>query len=155
MLAEAQTVEFIGEITDAQKSEFLGNAAGLLFPIDWPEPFGLVMIEAMACGTPIIALNRGAVPEVIEDGITGFVVDDLDAAVAAVGRLPEIDRADVRDSFERRFTVAVMAAGYEAAYEHVLMQEATATDLDTGVIARLQAAIREMPALPVATENAA
>jgi glycosyltransferase involved in cell wall biosynthesis len=155
LLAEAQTVEFIGEITDAQKSEFLGNAAGLLFPIDWPEPFGLVMIEAMACGTPIIALNRGAVPEVIEDGVTGFVVDDLDAAVAAVGRLPEIDRADVRDSFERRFTVAVMAAGYEAAYEHVLMQEATATELDTGVIARLQAAIREMPALPVATENAA
>jgi glycosyltransferase involved in cell wall biosynthesis len=155
LLAKAETVEFLGEITDGQKSDFLGNAAGLLFPIDWPEPFGLVMIEAMACGTPIVALNRGAVPEVIEDGVTGFVVDDLDAAVAAVGRLSEINRADVRASFERRFTVAVMAAGYEAAYDHVIMQEASATDLDTGVIARLQAAIREMPALPVAAESAA
>ena len=155
LLEEAQSVEFLGEITDAEKSDFLGNAAGLLFPIDWPEPFGLVMIEAMACGTPVIALNRGAVAEVIEDGVTGFVVDNLDAAVAAVRRLTEIDRDDVRASFERRFTVAVMAAGYEAAYEHVIMQDATAADLDTGVMARLQAAIREMPALPVATESAA
>ena len=120
LLKQATNVEFIGEINDAQKSEFLGNARGLLFPINWPEPFGLVMIEAMACGTPVIAFNRGSVPEVIEDCTTGFVVESIDEAAKAVARLASIDRAAVRASFERRFSVEVMAAGYEAAYESVL-----------------------------------
>ncbi|MGE3740018.1 MAG: glycosyltransferase family 4 protein, partial [Geminicoccaceae bacterium] len=109
-------VEFIGEIGDAEKSDFLGNASALLFPIDWPEPFGLVMIEAMACGTPVIAWNRGSVPEVVEHGISGFVVDDLDQAVAAVGRVDRLDRRRVRRSFERRFTAEVMARNYLRLY---------------------------------------
>ena len=91
LLADAN-VEFIGEINDAQKPAFLSGAKALLFPIDWPEPFGLVMIEAMACGCPVIAMRRGSVPEVMDDGITGFVVDNVDEAVAACGRLDEIDR---------------------------------------------------------------
>ena len=102
--------------TSAQKAEFLGNAAALLFPIDWPEPFGLVMIEAMACGTPVIAFRAGSVPEVVEDGITGFVVRNVDEAVAAVQRLPELDRRKVRAVFESRFTVERMARDYLAIY---------------------------------------
>ncbi|WP_395679283.1 glycosyltransferase family 4 protein [Inquilinus sp.] len=105
-------VEFIGEIGDDAKAEFLGNAAGLLFPIDWPEPFGLVMIEAMACGTPVIAWDRGSVPEVVDDGETGFIVGSMDEAVAAVGRLPELDRGGIRRGFERRFSSRVMAERY-------------------------------------------
>src|SRR5918992_797630 len=81
-------VEFVGEIGEGEKDDFLGHAAALLFPIDWPEPFGLVMIEAMACGTPVIAYRGGSVPEILEDGVTGFMVDDLEAAVRAVERLP-------------------------------------------------------------------
>jgi glycosyltransferase involved in cell wall biosynthesis len=113
-------VEFIGEINESQKSEFLGNACALLFPISWPEPFGLVMIEAMACGTPVIAFNHGSVPEVVIDGVSGFVVDTIEQAVAAVGRIPEIDRRAVRAAFEERFSVDVMVANYEAAYGAVL-----------------------------------
>ncbi len=109
-------VEFIGEIGDAQKSDFLGNASALLFPIDWPEPFGLVMIEAMACGTPVIAWNRGSVPEVVEHGISGFVVDDMGEAVAAVARLERLKRRRVRRSFERRFSAEVMARNYLQLY---------------------------------------
>lgn len=109
-------VEFIGEIGDEQKSDFLGNARALLFPIDWPEPFGLVMIESMVCGTPVIAWNRGSVPEVVEHGINGFVVDSMDEAVAAVGRLDRLDRRRVRRSFERRFTAEVMARNYLRLY---------------------------------------
>jgi len=109
-------IEFIGEIGDAQKSDFLGNASALLFPIDWPEPFGLVMIEAMACGTPVIAWKCGSVPEVVEHGISGFVVDDMDQAVAAVGRLDRLNRHRVRRSFERRFTAEVMARNYLQLY---------------------------------------
>jgi glycosyltransferase involved in cell wall biosynthesis len=115
-LLGAPGVEFIGEITEAQKSDFLGGAAALLFPIDWPEPFGLVMIEAMACGTPVIAFDRGAVPEVVEDGVTGFIVDGVDQAVEAIGRLPTLDRATIRRSFERRFTSQRMAEDYLALY---------------------------------------
>ena len=91
-LMDHPLVEYIGEIGDHEKSDFLSGAIGLLVPIDWPEPFGLVMIEAMACGTPVIAYNRGSVPEIIEDGMTGFIVEDEISAVAAVGRLPELDR---------------------------------------------------------------
>ncbi|MGK9231856.1 glycosyltransferase family 4 protein [Inquilinus limosus] len=112
-------VEFIGEIGDGDKADFLGNAAGLLFPIDWPEPFGLVMIEAMACGTPVIAWNCGSVPEVIDTGETGFIVRSMDEAVEAVGRLPELDRREIRRSFERRFSSRVMAERYLELYRRL------------------------------------
>jgi glycosyltransferase involved in cell wall biosynthesis len=116
-------VEFVGEIGDAGKSEFLGGATALLFPIDWPEPFGLVMIEAMACGTPVIAFNRGAVPEVVEDGTTGFIVEDELGALAAIRRLDEIDRFAVRAEFERRFTARRMAEDHVAIYRPLAAQK--------------------------------
>jgi glycosyltransferase involved in cell wall biosynthesis len=105
-------VEFIGEIDDSQKPEFLSGAHALLFPINWPEPFGLVMIESMACGTPVIAFNCGSVPEVMDHGLTGFVVNDEDEAVAAIDRLGELDRGKVRQQFDRRFTARRMAQDY-------------------------------------------
>jgi glycosyltransferase involved in cell wall biosynthesis len=105
-------VEFIGEIDDSQKPAFLSGAHALLFPIDWPEPFGLVMIESMACGTPVIAFNSGSVPEVMDDGLTGFIVNNEDEAVAAIGRVGELDRAKVRLQFDRRFTARRMAQDY-------------------------------------------
>ncbi|MGF6263191.1 glycosyltransferase involved in cell wall biosynthesis [Paraburkholderia youngii] len=113
-------VEYIGEIGEAEKREFLGNAHALVFPIDWPEPFGLVMIEAMACGTPVIAFNRGSVPEVIENGVSGFVVEDEISAVAALKRLHTLPRAGVRKASEARFTSKVMAKNYVAVYEDLL-----------------------------------
>jgi glycosyltransferase involved in cell wall biosynthesis len=116
-------VEYIGEISEAEKTEFLGNAHALLFPIDWPEPFGLVMIEAMACGTPVIAFNRGSVPEVIENGVSGFVVEDEISAVAAVKRLHTLPRETVRKAFEARFSSKVMAQNYIASYEELLRQK--------------------------------
>ena len=116
-------VEFVGEIGQAEKNEFLGNATALLFPIDWPEPFGLVMIEAMACGTPVIAWNRGSVPEVMKDGVSGFVVEGLDQAVEAVGRLHEVSREACRHYFESRFTTEQMADGYLRLYEMLLHEE--------------------------------
>src|SRR5262249_23104932 len=109
-------VEYIGEIDEKGKQEFLGHARALLFPIDWPEPFGLVMIEAMACGTPVVAFERGSVPEVIESGTSGFVVKDVEEAVAALGRLDEIDRLTCRAAFERRFTAERMALDYVSVY---------------------------------------
>lgn len=117
--AHSATVEFVGEINDLQKSEFLGNARGLLFPIDWPEPFGLTMIEAMACGTPVIAWRCGSVPEVIEHGVSGFIVDGIEQAVEAVARLDELPRRAVRGRFEERFTVARMAAAYAQLYREL------------------------------------
>ncbi len=122
LLARAPNVEFIGEIADQQKAEFLGKAMALLMPIDWPEPFGLVMIESMACGTPVIAFNRGSVPEVIEDGVTGYIVEDEIAASQAVRNLDRIDRAVVRRRFEERFTATRMAEGYVDLYEQLIMQ---------------------------------
>ena len=113
-------VEFIGEISDAQKSEFLSGAVALIVPIDWPEPFGLVMIEAMACGAPVIAFNRGAVPELIEDGITGFVVEDETSAVGAVRHLSRLSRTMIRERFEQRFTARRMARDYLAVYRDLL-----------------------------------
>ena len=113
-------VDYIGEISDREKSDFLSGAIGLLVPIDWPEPFGLVMIEAMACGTPVIAFNRGSVPEIIDDGVTGFVVEDEISAVAAVDRLAALDRAEIRKVFERRFTARRMALDYLAAYRSLM-----------------------------------
>jgi glycosyltransferase involved in cell wall biosynthesis len=112
LIAASPWVEFIGEINDAQKPDFLSGAHALLFPIDWPEPFGLVMIESMACGTPVIAFNRGSVPEVIDDGLSGFIVHDEASAIAAVERLDELDRAKVRATFDRRFTARRMAEDY-------------------------------------------
>jgi glycosyltransferase involved in cell wall biosynthesis len=113
-------IEFLGEIGDRDKQEFLGNARGLLFPIDWPEPFGLVMIEAMACGTPVIAFPRGSVTEVVDPGETGFVCSTVEEAVAAVGRLPEISRRGCRQVFERRFSAARMARDYVELYRRQL-----------------------------------
>jgi glycosyltransferase involved in cell wall biosynthesis len=113
-------VEFLGEISDLEKNEFLGSGAALLFPIDWPEPFGMVMIEALACGTPVIAWPSGSVGEVLTDGVTGFICEDVDAAVAAVDRLHRIDRQRCRMEFERRFTVEVMASRYLEIYRRLM-----------------------------------
>jgi glycosyltransferase involved in cell wall biosynthesis len=113
-------IEFIGEINDRQKSDFLGEARALLFPIDWPEPFGLVMIEAMACGTPVLAFRNGSVPEVVEDGVTGHIVDSVDQAIAALPRVIALDRRKVRRRFEERFTAARMAKDYVALYRTLL-----------------------------------
>lgn len=115
-LLDDPLIEFIGEIGDKDKAEFLGNAYAMLFPIDWPEPFGLVMIEAMSCGTPVVAYRRGSVPEVIEHGLTGLVVDDEDEAVTAVRRASMLDRLRVRQRFEERFSVERMVANYFALY---------------------------------------
>lgn len=109
-------VEFIGEIGEREKQEFLGKARALLFPIDWPEPFGLVMIEAMACGTPVIAWRQGSVPEVIDDGVSGFVVESIDEAVAAVEQVHSLSRLEVRRTFESRFTAERMARDYLKVY---------------------------------------
>jgi glycosyltransferase involved in cell wall biosynthesis len=113
-------VEYIGEIGDHEKSDFLSGALGLLVPIDWPEPFGLVMIEAMACGTPVVAYNRGSVPEIVDEGVSGFIVEDEISAVAAVGRLPQVNRGAVRERFEARFTARRMALDYLAAYRSIM-----------------------------------
>jgi glycosyltransferase involved in cell wall biosynthesis len=113
-------VEFIGEIREDQKQEFLGNAAGLLFPIAWREPFGLVMIEAMACGTPVIAFENGSVPEVLENAVTGFIVHSEDQAVEAVRRIGTLDRTRIRGEFERRFTAQRMAKNYLKLYERLV-----------------------------------
>jgi glycosyltransferase involved in cell wall biosynthesis len=118
-LLDDPLVEYVGEIGDADKAVFLAGARALLFPIDWPEPFGLVMIEAMACGTPIIAHRRGSVPEVVVDGRTGFIGATADEMVDAVKRLDQIDRAECRAHVERHFTVAHMADGYEKVYRRL------------------------------------
>jgi glycosyltransferase involved in cell wall biosynthesis len=113
-------VEFIGEISDREKPAFLSGAMALLATIDWPEPFGLVMIEAMACGTPVIAFNRGAVPEIVEDGLTGFIVEDETGAVAAVDGISRLSRQAIRGRFERRFTARRMADDYLAVYRNLM-----------------------------------
>jgi glycosyltransferase involved in cell wall biosynthesis len=117
-------VEFIGELGESDKQRFLGDARALLFPIDWPEPFGLVMIEALACGTPVIARRRGSVPEVIAHGVTGFVCDDEDAMAEAVRRLDTVDRGTCRRAFEARFTAARMTRDYVRLYEALLTESA-------------------------------
>jgi glycosyltransferase involved in cell wall biosynthesis len=118
-------VQFLGEIGDAEKAALLGDAVALLFPIDWEEPFGLVMIEALACGTPVVAFRRGSVPEVIEDGVSGFVVDTVAEAVEAVRRLARISRARCRMAFERRFTARRMASDYVDVYRRLVSQPTT------------------------------
>ncbi len=121
-LLKLPNIEFIGEINDTEKQAFLGNAAALLFPINWPEPFGLVMIEAMACGTPVIAFERGAVPEVMQHGKTGFIVKHLHEAINAVGKLPMIDRRQCRQVFEQNFTATRMTQSYLRLYEQQISQ---------------------------------
>ena len=115
MIAEGG-VELVGEINEAQKPDFLSGAMALLMPIDWPEPFGLVMIEAMACGTPVIAYNHGSVPEIIDDGVSGYIVEDEMGAIAAVRGLPSLSREKVRAAFEERFTARRMAEDYLSIY---------------------------------------
>jgi glycosyltransferase involved in cell wall biosynthesis len=133
-------VEFIGEIGDAQKGDFLGNAQACLAPVDWPEPFGLNMIEAMACGTPTIAFRKGSVPEIIEDGVNGFIVESVEQAIEAVRRIPQVSRESCRNAFERRFTTERMTDDYLRIYEqqlawhgaysrHPVMAEGNATPL--------------------------
>ena len=123
MIRDEPLVEFVGEIGDDEKSAFLGGADALLFPIDWPEPFGLVMIEAMACGTPVIAFGCGSVPEVVESGLTGFIVEDLDGAVEAVNRLGELRRTEVRRRFDARFSALAMARRYLHLYAAISCPE--------------------------------
>jgi glycosyltransferase involved in cell wall biosynthesis len=117
---DGQQVQLTGEVNDQTKERFLAGAAALLFPIDWPEPFGLVMIEAMACGTPVIAFRSGSVPEVVDDGVTGFIVEDESGAVQAIRKLAEIDRRAVRARFEQRFSAKRMAQDYVRHYEMMI-----------------------------------
>jgi len=152
-LLDHPLVEFIGEIDDHSKNDFLRGAMALLFPIDWPEPFGLVMIEAMACGTPVIAWKHGSVPEVIEDGISGVIVSSLDEAVSAVAKVRRMKRATVRNEFEMRFTTKRMAADYIETFENHLQGAKSAVALPNIFSPRLDgnscngaAAFEEQPA---------
>jgi glycosyltransferase involved in cell wall biosynthesis len=123
MFRASPWVEFVGEVGGQTKDDFIGNAHALLFPINWEEPFGLVMIEAMACGTPVVAYRRGSVPEIVEHGSTGYVVDDVDSAVDAVGRVRGLNRGDCRRAFERRFDAARMTRDYLEVYRSVAAGE--------------------------------
>jgi glycosyltransferase involved in cell wall biosynthesis len=119
-MLDAPGVEFIGEINDAQKNQFLGEALALLFPIDWPEPFGLVMIEAMACGTPVLAFSNGSVSEIIDQGVTGRIVDTTEQAVSALSQVLALDRHAVRRRFAERFSATRMAKDYVGVYRKLL-----------------------------------
>ena len=132
MVDSHPNVEFVGEINERQKAKFLGEASALIFPIDWPEPFGLVMIEAMACGTPVIAFRSGSTPEVLDDGVTGFLVDDVEAAATAVARVPNLSRAKVRARFDERFAIERVAEDYLDIY-----RGCPASDLRAGELRRL------------------
>ncbi|MBV8476397.1 MAG: glycosyltransferase family 4 protein [Acidobacteria bacterium] len=132
-LLDHPLIDFVGEIGYPEKNAFLGNAYALLFPIDWPEPFGLVMIEAMGCGTPVIAYSRGSVPEVIEDGVSGFIVTGIDGAVEALARVPQLDRLLIRARFEQRFSAARMAEDYTRVYQRLIGEETASLTLHEGV----------------------
>jgi glycosyltransferase involved in cell wall biosynthesis len=142
-LINSTNTEYIGEISDGEKSAFLSGATVLLVPIDWPEPFGLVMIEAMACGTPVIAYNRGSVPEVVDDGVTGFIVEDELSAVGAVDRLSQLPRERIRKRFEERFTARRMAQDYLAVYRSLI----------EGASSRLRLVVDEAPSRQAAAER--
>jgi glycosyltransferase involved in cell wall biosynthesis len=139
-LIDGTDVQFIGEINELNKSAFLGEAMGLLFPIDWPEPFGLVMIEAMACGTPVLAFRCGSVPEIVDEGVSGMIVETIEEAIAAVPRLLAMDRRAVRKQFELRFSSARMASDYVHLYRRTLHR----TEADT-----IETEITESPAFNI------
>lgn len=144
LLDEGDGVEFVGEVDERGKTKFLGGARALLFPIDWPEPFGLVMIEAMACGTPVLAFRKGSVPEVIDDHVTGRIVDTMDEAVAALPDVLALDRRGVRARFEQRFTVARMARDYVGLYQRQIDQLQllrSATRLQAGTERTMEAVV--------------
>jgi glycosyltransferase involved in cell wall biosynthesis len=126
-------VEFVGEIAEKEKTEFLGNASALLFPIDWPEPFGLVLIESMACGTPVIAFRGGSVAEIVDDGVTGFVVESVEEAVEALQRIPSLDRRACHQRFLERFTSRRMCQEYLAAYEREICEKKRAVQGESGL----------------------
>lgn len=136
-LLDHPLVEFVGEIGDPEKQEFLGDARALLFPVDWPEPFGLVMIEAMACGTPVITYPCGSVPELLDDGVTGFIVRDVGEAVKAIARLGDVDRRRCRRVFEERFTAKRMADDYLKIYDRVLAEKRLPEEAADGMPLRL------------------
>ena len=131
-LIEQPGIEFIGEISEREKAEFLGEARALLFPIDWPEPFGLSMIEAMACGTPVLAFRCGSVPEVIDDGVTGVIVDSDDEAVSRMPQVLALDRREVRRRFEERFSATRMAKSYLQVY-NALLKRTSRSDRDAAM----------------------
>jgi glycosyltransferase involved in cell wall biosynthesis len=131
-------IEFIGEIGNSEKPDFLGNAEALLFPVNWPEPFGLVMIESMACGTPVIAFPRGSVPEVISNGVNGYIVEDVEEAVTAVRRLPELDRCQCREYFELNFSDDRMAEGYLNVYQKLIRSKSPSLAVENGVLTWLE-----------------
>jgi glycosyltransferase involved in cell wall biosynthesis len=152
-LLDKPFVEFIGEIGEHEKNQFLGKAFALLLPLDWPEPFGLVMIEAMACGTPVIAFRRGSVPEVVGDGVTGYITSSIEEAVEAVRRAPSLDRRCCRQVFEQRFAVERMARDYIRVYERLRAERAARAATASigrshGLSERLW--LRSEPALPIA-----
>jgi glycosyltransferase involved in cell wall biosynthesis len=135
-LLDHPLVDFVGEIGEREKPELLGNAYALLFPIDWVEPFGIVMIEAMACGTPVIAFRRGSVPEVIDDGVTGFIVDDIEESLQALDKIRHFDRERCRKVFEERFSAARMAGDYLKIYERLLEAKGRARSRRLGEAAK-------------------
>ena len=132
-LLDQPGIDYVGEIDDRAKSRFLGDARALLFPVDWPEPFGLVMIEAMACGTPVLAFNRGAVAEVIDAGVTGYVVESVGEAICKIGSVLALDRGQVRRRFEERFTVSRMTRDYLDIYASLIEKRAGAPKAHTGL----------------------
>ncbi|WP_027997585.1 glycosyltransferase family 4 protein [Sinorhizobium arboris] len=142
LIASHFNVEYIGEIDESQKADFLGNAAALLFPISWPEPFGLVMIEAMACGSPVLAFRYGSAPEVIEDGVSGILVDTVEQAVENLDRVLKLDRRKVRESFEKRFTSARMTRDYIGVYQSLpgVQKQGASTEQDEPKKVGLEAA---------------
>jgi glycosyltransferase involved in cell wall biosynthesis len=148
-LLDQPHVEFVGEITEADKQAFLGQARALLFPIDWEEPFGLVMIEAMACGTPVVAFRRGSVPEIVEHGVTGFVVDSIEEATEAVRLADTLSRTECRARFDRRYTAARMALDYLTIYRRLL--KGRETDDTKGVARRAMKVVHNGALLPAAS----
>lgn len=136
-MLEDPLIKFLGEINDVEKSKLLRHAKALLFPIDWPEPFGLVMIEAFSCGTPVIAYRHGSVPEIMEHGVTGFVVDNQDEAVLAARNIESIDRAGCRASFDRRFTITQMANNYVQVYEKLVNAGSDVVNINNSIDRRI------------------